>query len=127
MKRMTCAALALLMILALCACGGEKAPASPYLGTWTAVSARFGETDIDISEVFADGMVLELQDKGVCRLSLGEQSDPATWTATDGNLTVSDGQTDLLGTIDENAIVLEISGMYITLTRDGAGEGEQAS
>ena len=124
MKRMTCAVLTLLLALALCACGGDKAPDSPYLGTWTAVSARFGDADVPIDEVFPDGMVLELQASGVCQLTLGDQSDPASWSAADGNITISDGETDLLGTVDEDAVVLEISGMYITLTR---GTEEEAS
>ena len=62
-------------------------------------------------------------------MTLGDQSDPASWSAADGNITISDGETDLLGTVDEDAIVLEISGMYITLTRgaeESAGETEEA-
>ena len=129
MKRMIAAVLTLLLAVALCACGGEKIPDSPYLGTWTAVSAQFGDADVPIDEVFPGGMVLELQASGVCQLTLGDQSDPASWSAADGNITISDGETDLLGTVDEGAIVLEISGMYITLTRgaeESAGETEEA-
>ncbi len=127
MKRLTCAALILLLALALCACGGEKEPSSPYLGVWTATSAQFGGADIEISEVFTDGMILELKDNGICQLTLGEQSDTATWSAADGSITISDGETDLVGTIDESAVVLDISGMYITLTRDGAGAAENGA
>ena len=125
MKRGICAALSLLMALALCACGGAKAPDSPYAGVWTAVSANYGDVDVPIGEVFPDGMVLELQDSGVCQLTLGDQSDPASWSAEDGSITISDGETDLLGTVDENQVVLEISGMYITLIRDGEDAGEE--
>ena len=118
MKRTICASLTLLMVLALCACGGKAEEASPYAGTWTAVSAAYGETEVPVEEVFADGFSVELQSNGVCRLTLGEQSDPATWSAVDGAITISDGETDFLGTIDETAMVLDISGMTITLTRE---------
>ena len=122
MKRMLFAVLALLTALVLCACGGTSGTAqtesSPYAGTWTATSASYGETDVPIEEVFAEGMSLELQSNGVCQLTLGEQSDPATWSAVDGAITISDGETDFLGTIDETAMVLDISGMTITLTRE---------
>ena len=94
MKRMIAAVLTLLLAVALCACGGEKIPDSPYLGTWTAVSAQFGDADVPIDEVFPGGMVLELQASGVCQLTLGDQSDPASWSAADGNITISDGETD---------------------------------
>lgn len=121
MKRLICAALALATALALCACGGAGEPDSPYLGVWTAVSARFDDgTELDIAEVYPEGMVLELRESGVCQLTLGEQSDPASWSESEGNLTISDGETDLLGTIDDSAIILELSGVYITLIREGA-------
>ena len=120
MKRAICFFLALLLLLALSACGEEKESASPYVGVWTAAAARYGDVFIDIYEVYSDGMILELQDNGVCLLTLGEASSPATWSEVNGAITISDGETDLVGTIDENAIVLEISGMYITLLREGA-------
>ena len=100
------AVLALLTALVLCACGGTSGTAqtesSPYAGTWTATSASYGETDVPIEEVFAEGMSLELQSNGVCQLTLGEQSDPATWSAVDGAITISDGETDFLGTLRVN-------------------------
>ncbi len=114
--------MALLTAMILCACGGTSETAqtdsSPYAGTWTATSASYGEVDVPIEEVFAEGMSLELRGNGVCQLTLGEQSDPATWSATEGAITISDGETDFLGTIDESAMVLDISGMTITLTRE---------
>ena len=120
MKRWICAVMAFVMVLALCACGESASePASPYAGVWTAVSAKFGDTDVPIEEVFADGMVLELQDNGVCQLTLGDESDPGSWSETEGNITISDGENDLTGTVSEEAIVLDISGMDITLTRNG--------
>ena len=120
MKRLICPVLALLMVLALCACGGTAGSeeASPFAGTWTATSASYGDVDVPIEEVFAEGLTLELQSNGVCRLTLGGQSDPASWSETDGAITISDGETDFLGTIDETAMVLDISGMTITLTRE---------
>ena len=128
MKRWICAVLALGMALALCACGETAAePASPYAGVWTAVAAQFGDTDVPIEEVFTDGMVLELQDNGVCQLTLGAESDPASWSADEGLITISDGENDLTGTISEDAIVLEISGMNITLTRNGELPAEETS
>lgn len=120
MKKLLCAALALVMTAALCACGGTGAPDSPYVGVWTAAAARFGDMDVDIGEVFPDGMVLELKESGVCQLTLGDQSDPASWSETDGQITISDGENDLLGVVEEDAIILDISGMSIILTREGA-------
>ena len=128
MKRIISAAFALGLALVLCACGETASePASPYAGVWTAVSAAFGEEDVPISEVFPDGMVLELQSNGVCQLTLGEDSDPATWSETEGAITISDGETDLLGTISDEAIVLDISGMSITLTREGTAPAEETA
>ncbi len=128
MKRIISAAFALGLALVLCACGETASePASPYAGVWTAVSAAFGEEDVPISEVLPDGMVLEPQSNGVCQLTLGEDSDPATWSETEGAITISDGETDLLGTISEEAIVLDISGMSITLTREGTAPAEETA
>lgn len=118
MKRAFCACLTLLLVLALCACGGTAEESSPYAGTWTAAAAAYGETEVPIEDVFTDGFSVELKSNGVCQLTLGEQSDPATWSAVDGAITISDGETDFLGTIDETAMVLDISGMTITLTRE---------
>ena len=123
MKRSLSVLLAGLLLLALCACGetaGE--PSSPYLGLWSATSAQYDETEFDVGEVFSDGLVLELKENGICQLTVGEQSDPVTWSAgEDGSITISDGEADLTGTISEEEIVLEISGMYITLTREDSG------
>ena len=128
MKRWILLLLALGMTLVLCACGGTASePASPYAGVWTAVSAEFGGTDVPIEEVFTDGMVLELKGNGVCQLSLGEDSDPASWSEEEGAITISDGETDLTGTISEDAMVLDISGMNITLTRDGEVPAEESA
>ena len=128
MKRWLCVALAMGMALALCACGETAVePASPYAGVWTAVAAKFGDTDIPIEEVFTDGMVLELQDNGVCQLTLGDESDPASWSEAEGVITISDGENDLTGTVSEEAIILDISGMSITMTRDGELPAEEAA
>ena len=128
MKQWVLLVLALGMTLGLCACGGTASePASPYAGVWTAVSAEFGGTDVPIEEVFTDGMVLELKGNGVCQLSLGDDTDPASWSAEDGTITISDGETDLTGTVSEEAIVLDISGMNITLTRDGDDPTEESA
>ncbi len=129
MKRTLSAVLAGLLVLALCACGETaEEPSSPYLGTWTAASARFEDTEIGVGEVFPDGMVLELKESGVCQLTLGEQSQPLTWSAADdGSITISDGETDFLGTISENEIVLEIGGISVSLTRSDSGtDADQA-
>ena len=128
MKRWICLILALGTALALCACGETAAEsASPYAGVWTAVAAKYGETDIPIEEVFTDGMVLELKDNGVCQLTLGSESDPASWSEDEGAITISDGENDLTGTVSEDAIVLDISGMSITLTRNGELPAEESA
>ena len=128
MKRGICIILALGMALIMCACGETaEEPDSPYAGVWTAVAAKFGDIDVPIEEVFTDGMVLELKGNGVCQLTLGDESDPASWSETEGVITISDGETDLIGTIDETAIVLDISGMSITLTRDGEIPAEESA
>jgi len=122
-KGLICLALAAILALTLCACGESQNQemTSPYAGVWTATSARYGDTEVAIGDVFPDGLSLELQDNGVCQLTLGEDTDPATWSvAEDDSITISDGETDLLGTVDGDVIVLEISGMSITLTREGA-------
>lgn len=128
MKRWIRIVLAIGTTLVLCACEQTAAePASPYAGIWTAVSAEFEGTDVPIKEVFTDGMVLELQSNGVCQLSLGDDTDPASWSEEEGAITISDGETDLTGTVSEDAIILEISGMNITLTRDGEVPAEETA
>ena len=128
MKRWILLVAALGMALVMSACGETTSvPASPYAGIWTAVSAEFEGTEVPIEEVFPDGMVLELQGNGVCQLSLGDDSDPASWSEEEGAITISDGETDLTGTVSEEAIVLDISGMNITLTRDGEVPSEETA
>ena len=123
MKRVFCSVLVLLTALLLCACGGTSETAqtdtSPYAGTWTVTAASSGDEEMAVEKVYPDGMSIELWGNGVCQITVGELSDPATWSATDGAITISDGETDVLGTIDETAMVLDISGITITLTREG--------
>lgn len=119
MKKIVWAAMTLAMLLALCACGGGTA-SSPYLGTWVATMARYEDVEFHVNDIFEGAFVAELKDKGICQLSIGDQSDEVTWSETDGAITISDGEVDLTGTITEDVMVLTLSGVEVTLVREGA-------
>lgn len=106
----------LILLLALSACGGEEA--SPYLGTWVTTSASFDGRELDVENDLMGGLTLELQEEGLCQLTFAGQTDTLTWSAEDGSITLSDGTDDLIGTIDESTMTVEMQGAVFTLTRE---------
>ena len=117
MKRIISAAFALGLALVLCACGETASePASPYAGVWTAVSAAFGEEDVPISEVFPDGLVLELSALREDALPPCAAGDLLLRGLTGGQLlwTSRSGET-------RSAAFAGRDGETVTLWRDGTG------
>ncbi len=117
MDRIRIIALSLGLLLALSACGAGSA-SSPYLGTWYTTEASFDGRALDVENDLMGGLTIELQDQGLCQLTFAGKTDELTWSEEDGSITLSDGQEDLVGTIDEESMNIEMEGALFTLVRE---------
>lgn len=79
--------LAIVLIVSLV--GGNKASDDPNVGLWKAVTASMWEMDMAVSDLFEEGVTLELKGNGKCVLNVDGDSADGKWSYEDGVLAVS--------------------------------------
>ena len=87
----------------LAGCGGE---ADPHVGTWNAIGANMGDIEVDVAEVFPDGLDLVLDDNGRGSLVIEGQDNIINWTNEDGLITISDQSGTATGGMEGDLLVL---------------------
>ncbi len=129
MKKCTAFCLTLLMILSLCACGGQpqetaedpEAPAAtetndPSLGRYLCTAVTMDGMDLG-----ADGQWLTLKEGGEAILYLGGEADEAKWTLSGTAFTLTMGsETVATGTLAEGTLTADLMGMSCTFIKEGA-------
>ena len=112
MKKVLALGLAVLMALALCACGGEEpaVTADPNAGRYLCTSVL-----LEGMELGADGEYLELQNGGVCTFFFYETPADGTWSLDGEALTItvpySDMELNAAGTLKDGVITMTVPEM----------------
>lgn len=121
--------LAIVLIVSLV--GGNKASDDPNVGLWKAVTASMWEMDMAVSDLFEEGVTLELKGNGKCVLNVDGDSADGKWSYEDGVLAVSGGGIDCTGAIENGVLSLtNLMDMGIDLTFEkegGAPSGNSGS
>ena len=117
MKRLPCLVLALAMLLALAACGGEP---DPNAGVYVAETAEMSGISISVDSVFDGGLSFTLKDGGRAVMSTGGQDYNLRWALDGEDLTITASDTTLTGTLSGGVMVLDMGdGVTITLSKEG--------
>ena len=88
--------------LALSGCGYHNA----YLGTWVATDAVSNGVTVDISEIFPDGLELEIEEEGRGCLRIEKKDSNIVWTEEDGVFNISDSSGTAMGWMEEDILRL---------------------
>ena len=115
MKRLACLILALAMILALAACGGEP---DPNAGVYKATTAEMSGISLDVNTVYEGGLSFELKDGGKAVMTMDGKDYNLRWKLDGEDLTIIASDTELTGTLAEGTMVLDMGGgITVTLVR----------
>ena len=128
MKRLTALCLVLVLLLSLCACGGQEdteAPApeetpvvvtdDPNLGRYTCTSAAMDGMDLGTS-----GQWLTLKEGGKALLFLGDEADEAAWALSGTTFTLTMGsETVATGILADGILAVKLMGMDCTFVKEG--------
>ena len=110
-------ALTILLSLLLTGCGSSD----PYCGTWTAVTATAKGVEIQIEEVFPDGLILILEEGKRGSLQIEGEDNLIKWKNEDGILTISDLSGTASGSMEGDVLLLKNfadTGVDITFERE---------
>ena len=122
MKKHIALLLALVMVFALTACGGEK-DNDPNLGKYVGATVEvFGE-DVNISEIYSEGEnYIELRSGGKCVFTLDGDSASGKWKLDGNDIVLTIEDMDSTGTLKDGVLTIDFmgEGIMMTFVKDGA-------
>ena len=121
-KGMICFLFAMLIVLALSACGGkEKASTDPNAGLYTASTVEMMGFEIDAGDAFESGFTIELKDGGKCSLAVDGKKANGKWTLNGTTFHVEGGGLKCDGTLENGVMeLIDVMGMNVTLLTETA-------
>ncbi|MBQ7091899.1 MAG: zinc ribbon domain-containing protein [Clostridia bacterium] len=120
------AAALLLVIILVASCGGKDKGAAaaddPNLGVYNAVSAEMWGMEISVTDMFENGVSIELMEKGKCKMDIDGTTGKGKWSLEDGVFSAEAGGAELNGTLSEGVLYAEnVMDMGINLTFEKEG------
>lgn len=117
-NRITRGVLFLVLCLCLAACGGAP---EEGLGSYVCVRAEDGGTELDLEELFPDGLSLELGSGGKGLLTLGGETGTVRWSLEGEMLRLETGAGLSKGGLSGGVLTLDLldSGLKLTFTAGG--------
>ena len=117
MKKLFALILALVLLLALCACGTQKEAAEeplpdPAIGSWTLTGLELDGTDLSSDAVTFD-IRLEFRPDGTGTVSSGEDSFSVTWQ----NGSFHDGSEPIAYPVTGDTLSFQAEGLTYLFTR----------
>lgn len=106
-NKLCAAALSLIMLVSLAACGGGGEQTDPNAGIYTAVYGEMLGIEVEASEIFEDGFTIELRDNGKCVMKIDGESAKGKWTLDGTDFTIKGGGLDSSGWLEDGALYLE--------------------
>ena len=116
MKRIAALTLILVMVLALCACGGSDGK-NPAVGTWTIKSMTNGGETYSVDDVptLKDFIVMELREDGTGTMTMDGQTADIKWE--DGKLINPDTNETLPITLDGDKLTIKQDTVELVFAR----------
>ena len=115
MKKIIALLLALAMLLSLAACGGS-AEEDPNAGKYIGVSAAVGGFAMAMSDVYPGETWIELKSGGKGDIMLDGDNFPMKWALEGEVFTLTIDGVDSVGTLNNNAIVIDLMDMGCVMT-----------
>ena len=110
MKKITALALAVILTLGLCACGGSKADESMY-GTYTLYAMDYDEKNIVLAEELFDGeSYITLKSGGAAEICLEGDVSNVKWKADGTKLRFTAADGDMDGSLEDGVLTLVADG-----------------
>lgn len=120
-KIMLCVLL-MVMLLALAACGGGGGSDDPNVGTWKAVSTSMLGMEMEVAELFENGVTLELKSNGKFTIDVSGENGNGKWEYDGDALNFSASDADMTGVIKDGMLTLtNLLGMGIDITFEKEG------
>ncbi|MDL2248612.1 hypothetical protein LJB89_02835 [Tyzzerella sp. OttesenSCG-928-J15] len=119
---------ALLLALSLGGCGGGGKSDDPNVGIWNGISVSMLGIDMDIAEVFDNGVTLELKANGKFTLDVDGDKGSGKWEYDGKGISFSSSDAQMHGTFEGDMLKLNNlldSGMDMAFEKEGSG-GEKA-
>ena len=95
-------------------------PGDPNLGLYRATLVEMNGLQVNADEIFKEGFLIELRDRGVCKIYGEGQSSMGSWSLGNGTFTIHENEATISGTLSNGVIKLINmfgNGLDITLKR----------
>ena len=93
--------------------GGEK-----YIGTWTAVNAKYNDEEHDVSELLGSDFTFTLKSNGTAEIKLGETEEKIRWETVENGFKLVEGRNEYLMTANgEDSVVWDNQGVLVYLKK----------
>ena len=102
--------------------GGDAADDNSDLGLYTATKAEMLGIEMDITDMFENGVTIELKSDGKCIMNVDGAKSNGKWTLENGALHIKGGILDCDGTLANGVMTLENMlnmGVAITFEKEG--------
>lgn len=116
----------ILAIVLICVLGGKggggDAADDPNLGLYTATTAEMLGIEMDITDLFENGVTIELKSNGKCIMNVDGTKGSGKWTLENGVFHVKGGGLDCDGTLANGVMTLENMldmGVAMTFEKEG--------
>ncbi|MBQ4611370.1 MAG: zinc-ribbon domain-containing protein, partial [Clostridia bacterium] len=113
-------ALAVILLIALvssCGGGGGADADDPNLGVYNAITAEMWGMEMPITDMFENGVSIELKEKGKCVMNIDGTTGKGKWTLEDGVFYAEAGGAELNGTLEKGVLYAEnVLDMGVNLT-----------
>lgn len=120
MKKYVALALAVLMLLSLCACGDSDGEKAVY-GTYDLYAVEY-DTDVYLfaEEFFSGKNYVNLKSGGIAEMCLDDEVAKVKWKIDGSKLTLSAADGDMEGTVENGILAVNVNGTNLLYVAEGA-------
>lgn len=101
------------MVMALASCGGSK-EASPYVGTWNAVSISYSGVEMTPEDVGLEFQLVINEDGTLAATTNGEADGEGEWEESEDGISITDATgSEMSGVMDGDQLIVDFGDDFI--------------
>ena len=101
------------MVMALASCGGSK-EASPYVGTWNAVSISYSGVEMTPEDVGLEFQLVINEDGTLAATTNGEADGEGEWEESEDGISITDANgSEMSGVMDGEQLIVDFGDDFI--------------